>query len=147
MRNIKLALVLLFMVSVISSFGQATHHKIATTSLAASIASGQKLYVQYCVTCHQADGGGVPNMNPPLINTSYVLGDKTKLIQIVLNGFNEDVLINGKSYSNAMTPHAFMKDKEIADVLTYVCNSFGNKASRVTALTVKNVRAKLAPIR
>jgi len=109
--------------------------------LSASVANGKKFYLQYCVTCHQADGKGVPTLNPPLINTSYVLGDKIKLIQIVLNGFNEDVQINGQTYSNNMTPHAFMKDQEIADVLTYVRNSFGNKASQVSVKLVKNVRS------
>jgi mono/diheme cytochrome c family protein len=119
---------------------QVQHTKSKHVSLAASIANGKKLYTQYCVTCHQADGKGVPAMNPPLINTTYVLGDKIKLIQIVLNGFNEDVQINGQTYSNNMTPHAFMKDQEIADVLTYVRNSFGNKASLVSATLVRNVR-------
>ena len=120
---------------------QVHHSRSAHISLTASIANGQKAYVQYCITCHQADGKGVPTLNPPLINTTYVLGDKTKLVQIVLNGFNEDVQINGQTYSNSMTPHAFMKDQEIADVLTYVRNSFGNKASPVSATLVKNVRA------
>ena len=140
-------ILLLLVVSVAAMQAQVTHHKKSThVSLAASIANGQKVYVQNCLTCHQADGGGVPTLNPPLINTTYVLGDKTKLIQIVLNGFNEDVLINGKSFSNAMTPHATLSDQEIADVLTYVRSSFGNKASRVMALTVKNVRAAKPPL-
>ena len=110
-------------------------------SLAASIANGKKIYMQNCVTCHQADGGGVPHMNPPLIKTSYVLGDKTALIKIVLNGFNEDVEIDGQKYSNNMPAHDFLKDQEIADVLTYVRNSFTNKASAVKAAEVKKLRA------
>jgi mono/diheme cytochrome c family protein len=80
-------------------------------------------------------------MNPPLVKTTYVLGDKSKLIKIVLNGFDEDVEINGETYSNTMAAHDFMKDQEIADVLTYVRNSFGNKASAVTAAQVKVTRA------
>ena len=142
MKFKKPAFILILILSVAGVNAQAIHHKRSThKSLTASIADGQKVYVQNCLTCHQAGGGGVPAMNPPLINTTYVLGDKTKLIQIVLNGFNEDVLINGKSFSNSMTPHASLTNQEIADVLTYVRNSFGNKASQVTALTVKNVRA------
>jgi mono/diheme cytochrome c family protein len=109
--------------------------------LAHSIARGRNVYVQNCLTCHQADGHGVPNMNPPLIQTTYVLGDKTKLISIVLNGFSEDVEINDKTYSNTMPSHDFLKDQEIADVLTYVRNSFTNKASRVSAKEVKTIRA------
>jgi mono/diheme cytochrome c family protein len=109
--------------------------------LALSIANGKAVYTQNCATCHQVDGHGVPNMNPPLIQTSYVLGDKTKLIKIILNGFNEDVEINGNNYSNTMPSHDFLKDKEIADVLTYIRNSFSNKASAVSATLVKSVRA------
>lgn len=103
--------------------------------------SGKSIYVKHCLTCHQADGGGVPNMNPPLIGTSYVLGDKTRLIKVVLNGFSESVDIDGESYSNVMPAHDFLKDQEIAAVLTYVRKNFANKAGPVSAAQVKAVRA------
>ncbi len=115
--------------------------KHTTVGLKASIAAGEKVFTQYCVSCHQVDGISLPHMNPPLAKTTYVLGDKTKLITIVLNGFNEDVEINGDTYSNSMASHDFLKDQEIADVLTYVRNSFGNKASAITMAQVKAVRA------
>jgi len=110
-------------------------------SLALSIANGKKVYMQTCVSCHQVDGGGVQNMNPPLIKTDYVLGDRTRLIKIVLNGFNENAEINGQTYSNNMPSHDFLTDKQIADVLTYVRNSFTNKAPAITMAQVKVVRA------
>ncbi|HEY9195351.1 MAG TPA: cytochrome c [Mucilaginibacter sp.] len=110
-------------------------------SLAASVANGKNIYVKHCLTCHQADGGGVPNMNPPLIKTSYVTGDNVRLIKVVLNGFSENVDIDGESYSNVMPAHDFLKDKEIADVLTYIRKNFGNKGSAVTMAQVKNVRS------
>ncbi len=103
---------------------------------------GQSVYKQYCLSCHQIDGSGVPNMNPPLIKTSYVTGDKTRLIKVVLKGFTQPVEIDGESYSNNMAPHNFLKDQEIADVLTYIRNNFGNKAPAITAIEVKAVRAK-----
>lgn len=53
---------------------------------AAVMANGKNIYNKYCLACHMADGAGVPNMNPPLSKTSYVLGDKTRLIKVVLNG-------------------------------------------------------------
>lgn len=106
-----------------------------------SIDRGKKLYEQYCLTCHQADGGGVPKLNPPLISTSYVTGDKQKLVQWVLKGSTENVPIDGKYYSNNMPPQAYLKDDEIADILTYIRNSFGNKASAITAAEVKSIRA------
>ena len=87
------------------------------------------------------DGGGVPHLNPPLIQTSRVLGDKNKIIQIVLNGMNEHVAIDGEYYSNNMAPHKDLTNQQIADVLTYVRNSFGNKASAVTVKEVQDVKA------
>ena len=124
-------------------FAQTKHKAIAghRTTLKTSIASGKLVYTRICLSCHMADGGGVQNLNPPLIKTTYVLGDKKKLISIVLNGFSEKVEINDETYSNVMASHAYLKDKEIADVLTYVRNSFGNKASAVTPVEVKRVRA------
>lgn len=107
----------------------------------ASMARGKIVYNSVCLACHMASGAGVPRLNPPLINTTYVLGDKTALIKIVLNGFNEDVEINGQKYSNNMTPHSDLKDQQIADVLTYVRKSFGNKASAITIADVKKARA------
>ncbi|MEO6520667.1 MAG: cytochrome c [Mucilaginibacter sp.] len=110
--------------------------------MAASITRGQKVYLQYCLSCHQLDGGGVPNLNPPLVKTSYVTGDKVRLIKVVLNGFAQNVNIDGESYSNNMPPQNMLKDQEIADVLTYVRNSFSNKGTAITVAQVKAVRAK-----
>jgi mono/diheme cytochrome c family protein len=145
--DFKKALLLLFITlfTSIASEAQTKHKKAAArkpaAALKASITRGQALFTQYCVACHQADGLGVPHMNPPLVKTIYVLGDKSKLIKIVLNGFDEDVEINGETYSNTMAAHDFMKDQEIADVLTFVRNSFGNKAGAITIAQVKATRA------
>ncbi len=108
-----------------------------------SMQRGKKVYDTYCLTCHQADGAGVPRMNPPLIKTTYVLGDKKRLINIILKGFNEAVEINGDYYDNPMPAQPQLNDQQIADVLTYVRNSFGNKASAVGIGEVKVERMKL----
>src|SRR6478735_11274538 len=80
----------------------------------ASKQRGASLYKKYCLTCHQADGSGVPRMNPPLINTSYVTGDKTKLIKWVLQGSVEHVPIDGENYSNNMPAQNYLTDQQIA---------------------------------
>lgn len=108
-------------------------------AIKASYTAGALVYRQNCVTCHLADGGGVQDLNAPLIKTSYVLGNKTKLINVLLKGL-KGVDINGEKYSNAMPSHSFLKDKQIADVLTYVRNSFGNKASAITPSEVAAAR-------
>lgn len=109
--------------------------------LKASLIAGKTVYDTNCISCHLADGGGVSNLNAPLIKTSFVLGSKPALINIVLKGM-KDVEIDGETYSNVMPSHDFLTDKQIADVLTYVRNNFGNKASAVTATEVTAVRKK-----
>lgn len=110
--------------------------------LQASLERGKQVYLEQCLACHQADAGGVQNMNPPLIKTKFVLGDKTTLVQIVLKGMSGEVEINGDTYHNVMAPHSDLSDQQIADVLTYVRNNFGNKAKAITAAEVKAIRAK-----
>jgi len=114
-----------------------------TSKLQASIERGKKVYTERCLACHQADGGGVQNMNPPLTKTKWVLGDKSQLIQIVLKGLNTGVTIDDIEYHNVMASHADLTDLQIADVLTYVRNSFGNKAKAIAEADVKAVREKL----
>lgn len=113
---------------------------VISDSLKAVLAKGQEVYTKHCITCHQAAGDGVPNLNPPLTKTDYVLGDKTRLVKVVLNGLNENIEINGMVYSNPMPAHAFLNDQEVADVLTYVRNSFGNTAEGITKEEVEAVR-------
>jgi len=123
---------------VLSSFKLA-----AQPSLKASMERGKKVYEITCIACHQADGAGVQRMNPTLIKTKWVLGDKRALSKIVLNGLQGgEIEIDGDNFHNPMPPQgAFLNDQQIADVLTYVRNSFGNKASAVTPAEVRAARA------
>ena len=146
----KIALIVLLTLTCATLKAQVKHKakpkakaKSSTVNISASIARGEKVYTETCSPCHQVDGGGVENLNPPLVKTIYVLGDKTRLIGIVLNGFKESIEINGTPYANNMPSHDFLKDDQIADVLTYVRNSFGNKAPAVTAAEVTKVRASV----
>ena len=108
----------------------------------ATMDRGKNVYTMYCNTCHQVDGGGVPGLNPPLEKTAYVLGSKTKLIRVILKGLNTHEEIDGEEYTNVMPPFNYLKDQQISDVLTYIRNSFGNKAIAVTPGDVKYVRAR-----
>lgn len=111
-------------------------------NIKASVLRGKKVYESTCLACHQPDGSGVPRMNPPLIKTKNVLGNKSKLIRTILMGLDEEIEINGEVYYNPMPSQPHLTDQEVADVLTYIRNSFGNKASMVTVAEVKAVRAK-----
>ena len=107
-----------------------------------AINRGKLVYGVNCLACHQADGYGVGNLNPPLANVGWVTGNKSTLIQMLLKGSQGQVEIDGETFHNTMPAQAHLTDQQIADVLTYIRNSFGNKASVVTPAEVKAVRAK-----
>lgn len=111
-----------------------------TNNLSVSVARGEAVYKKECLSCHQVDGGGVPHMNPPLAQSSNVLKDKQKIITVVLKGMSDRIPLDDEYYSYVMASHSYLTDQQIADVLTYVRNSFGNKATAVTAAEVKAIR-------
>jgi mono/diheme cytochrome c family protein len=112
--------------------------------VAASAARGKTVYLQRCMVCHQADGGGVPKLNAPLDGSSAVNGsDVSKLIKYIVKGFADRVEIDGELYSNAMPAAADLTDQQIADVLTFIRSNWSNKAGHVTTLQVKQTRSKL----
>ena len=114
------------------------------TGLKAAVERGKAVYAIQCLACHQVDGGGVPHLNAPLDGATQVVGkNKARLITIVLKGLAERVELDGEYYNNKMLPHPELTDQQIADVLTYVRNSWTNKATAVTPAEVKATRAKI----
>lgn len=109
------------------------------TKSLSSIEQGKLVYEQNCLACHQVDGSGVPNLTPSLVNASFVLGDKSALINIVLKGM-KDVEIDGQMYDNPMPPFAHLTDEDIAGVLTYIRTNFTNKTTVVKKEEVALVR-------
>lgn len=108
-------------------------------ALTESLTRGENVYKQYCIACHMVDGGGAPPMNPPLTGTSFVLGDKNKLIPVILKGMSQQE-IDGEKYHNVMPALDYLTDEQVADVLTYVRNNFGNKESMVNPNEVRLLR-------
>ncbi len=102
---------------------------------------GEKIYQTYCGSCHQNNGLGASGRFPPLAGTSWVTGDKDRLIGIVLHGLEGQIEVNGETFDNVMPQHGFLTDEEVANVLTYIRQSFGNKASAVSTEEVKEVRS------
>ncbi|GEO04520.1 hypothetical protein AAE02nite_21840 [Adhaeribacter aerolatus] len=100
---------------------------------------GKIVYDQYCVSCHKSDGLGVAETFPPLQGAEQV-GDKNALIKIMLNGLSGPVKVKGVEYNQQMPAFAFLSDKEIADVLTYVRYQFGDKASGIATVEVTKAR-------
>ncbi|MCG8307958.1 MAG: cytochrome c [Cytophagales bacterium] len=102
---------------------------------------GKVLYMQFCMACHMENGEGVPSLYPPLTQTEYVLGDKKRLIETVLHGMEGPIEVKGEKYNNIMAKLDYLRDEQIADILTYVRSNFGNNAEAVTVSDVRTVRA------
>jgi mono/diheme cytochrome c family protein len=143
MRFLFIALVLF---SATASWAQSVKpapKKVEKKETATPFTRGKLLYAAWCLACHQADGSGVPNLNPPLIATTWVAGSKKTLIEMILKGSKGQVEMDGETFHNTMPAQAHLTDQQIADVLTYIRNSFGNKASAVRASEVKSIRSKI----
>lgn len=110
---------------------------------------GASLYQRdgFCITCHQADGKGLDISGfPPLEKSAWVHGNQDRLIKLTLNGLMGPIEVNGKKFPGQvpMTPFGGMlNDQEVADVLTFVRNSFGNKGAAVSPEKVKEIRAAI----
>jgi mono/diheme cytochrome c family protein len=105
--------------------------------------NGKRIFTTSCAVCHQASGLGAPGQYPPLAGSEWVLAPKPdRIIRVVLNGFQGPVQVSGQQFNNVMVPwrDTLTKDEDIAAVLTYVRNEWGNKAPAVTAEEVKAIR-------
>ncbi|MGA7215978.1 MAG: cytochrome c [Terrimicrobiaceae bacterium] len=106
---------------------------------------GKRVFTQNCAVCHQATGLGVPGQFPPLAGSEFVLsqdwhGDN-HIVKIVLNGLQGPVTVKGQQFNNVMAPWGnVLKDEQIAAVLTYVRNEWGNKAPPITKDFVAKIR-------
>ncbi|MDE1206616.1 copper-containing nitrite reductase [Tenacibaculum larymnensis] len=109
-------------------------------SLAQKIADGKQIYTKTCFACHQANGEGIPNAFPPLAKSDYLNDDVKRAIDIVLHGKTGEITVNGQKYNSVMTKQA-LNDQEVADVLTYVYNSWGNNKTNVSVNTVMEVKS------
>ena|SRR5688572_6251149 len=109
----------------------------------ATMDNGKKIYDTYCLGCHMEDAMGVPRLNPPLAGSELLVNDQGKSIRIVLRGSEELKGGSDSEYKNTMAALDSLSDQEIADVLTFARNSFGNKAPKITEADVRKERTNL----
>lgn len=103
---------------------------------------GKSIYLTNCATCHQPNGMGVPGAFPPLAGSEWVTGSEERLVRIVLHGLQGPITVAGVEYNNVMAPlGAVLKDEQIANVLSYIRQEWGNAAPEVEPATVSKVRA------
>jgi nitrite reductase (NO-forming) len=105
------------------------------------IAAGEVLYKGTCSVCHQQNGEGLASVFPPLAGSDYLMADMTRAIQVVVNGLSGPVTVNGSEYNSVMPPMSQLNNDEIANILTYVTNTWGNSAEAISPAQVADVRA------
>jgi mono/diheme cytochrome c family protein len=101
---------------------------------------GAQVYGNTCVACHGLDAKGVEGAFPPLAGSEWITGDPSAAIRIVLHGLTGPITVAGQSYESIMPPVVGLSDGDIASVLTYVRQSYGNDAAPVTDVEVRMVR-------
>ncbi len=106
---------------------------------------GKSVFMRNCAVCHQANGMGVPGQFPPLVGSEWVLAEEwhgdNHIVKIVIHGLQGPVTVKGQPFSNQMAPWGkVLKDEQIAAVLTYVRNEWGNKAPAIPKEFVTKLR-------
>ncbi len=105
---------------------------------------GEEVFNTACVACHQATGQGLPGAFPPLAKSDFLLSKPDRAVGIVVRGLTGEVTVNNQKYNSVMPAMSQLSDQQIADVLTYVLNTWGNKGGSITVERVAAERAAAA---
>lgn len=111
--------------SVKIEYPEKTKLQPADPDLKASMERGKLVYDDFCITCHMANGQGVPKAFPPLANSDYLRDNQIKSIKGIKNGMFGEMVVNGITYNSAMAALG-LSNEEVADVMNYINNSWGN---------------------
>src|SRR5262245_8730362 len=116
--------------------------KIAGLTREIQMAKGQQVFMQTCFVCHQPNGLGIPGQIPPLAKSDYLMADKERAIRAVLQGLSGEITVNGKKFNGQMIPLNTLTDEEVANVITYVRNTWGNSGDAATVPEVRRIRSE-----
>ncbi len=124
--------ILTFLVFIIIGWGTNQQNP----ELTESIKRGELIYDDFCVTCHRASGKGFGKMYPPLAGSDFLLNKREESIRAVKYGLSGEITVNDKTYNKKMEPLG-LSDKEVADVMNFILNSWGNTSDKM--VTVEEV--------
>mgnify|MGYP000232895453 CR=1 FL=1 len=111
-----------------------------TDPLQESIQRGSEIYTDFCINCHMPNGEGVAEVYPPLAKSDYLMNNIEESIKGLKYGQKGEITVNGKTYNGFMAPLG-LSDDEVADVMNYITNSWGNKSDKmVTEEEVSNIK-------
>lgn len=101
---------------------------------------GKTVFENYCIACHQANGEGIQGAFPPLAKSDYLMADPARSVRGIKFGLSGVIVVNGVKYNNYMAEMG-LSDQEIADVMNYILNSWGNKSKKmITPEFVKGIQ-------
>ena len=109
--------------------------------LKASMTRGKDVYLSYCLSCHMENGEGITAVYPPLAKADYLMADRRRAIVQIIKGVSGPMQVNGVQYNSEM-PAQPLSDKQVADVMNYILNSWGNQAKIVKEAEVTAARKK-----
>jgi nitrite reductase (NO-forming) len=118
---------------------QTTSAPAKTLTKDEQIALGKNVFESNCLACHQANGEGIAKAFPPLAKSDFLNADHNRAIDILLNGRSGPITVNGETFDSVM-PAIALNNEQIANVLTYVLNSFGNNGGQVSPAQVEKQR-------
>ena len=122
----------------------ATAASTGALTVADQIKAGQALFAGTCSTCHQPNGEGMAGVFPPLAKSDYVAANPKRIVDVMLHGLTGPIAVNGKDYNSVMPPMSQLTDDEVANIGTYVLNSWGNPGGKITKAEVAE-RRKATP--
>ncbi|TGV00307.1 c-type cytochrome [Flavivirga rizhaonensis] len=126
----KLIIVSLITLSSVIIISTNQYNKSQTDPLKESIQRGQEIYTDFCVSCHLPNGKGVEKVYPPLANSDYLIKNREASIRGIKYGQKGDIVVNGQTYNSFMAAMG-LSDDEVADVMNYITNSWGNKNDKI----------------
>lgn len=126
----KLIFICLLVLSSLFALDSNTNSYTSQDPLQESIERGSEIYTDFCMTCHLPNGEGVENTYPPLAKSDYLLKNREKSIRGIKYGQEGEMVVNGKTYNDVMAPLG-LSDAEVADVMNYISNNWGNKNDKI----------------
>jgi len=117
--------------------------EVASGAMDDVMARGESVFLSTCAACHQPTGQGLPGAFPPLAGSDFLAGNRRVVMQAALFGLSGPITVNGADYNGVMPSVGYLSDQELADVLTYVFNSWGNAFAAVNVDEVAALRAEL----
>lgn len=101
---------------------------------------GKILYTNFCANCHMDDGSGLEGIYPPLANADYIAEDPLKMVCIIRNGMEGEIVVNGKTYNQPMEGIPQLTEFEISNIINYINQAWGNEYGFVK---MGNIRTQL----